>query len=88
MQRILRALCHSFLGLVILMPASAARAQEVQVEFVYPPVRFLSAATGADDERIEPSGVMSWTAAGDSVLRMVAPSVVLKRHALNEPGSG
>ena len=69
MQRILRALCHSFLGLVILMPASAARAQEVQVEFVYPPVRFLSAATGADDERIEPSGVEP---IGDGSLLLIA----------------
>ena len=69
MRRILRALCHSFLGLVILMPALAARAQEVQVEFVYPPVRFLSGDTGADDERIEPSGVEP---VGDGSLLLIA----------------
>ena len=69
MQRILRALCHSFLGLVILIPALAARAQEVQVEFVYPPVRFLSGDTGADDERIEPSGVEP---IGDGSLLLIA----------------
>jgi hypothetical protein len=44
-------------GLVILFPILAVRAQEVQVEFAEPPLRFLTAEPGSEDKKIEPSGV-------------------------------
>lgn len=56
MQRLLPVLHALFLGLVILIPALAARAQEIQVEVAHPPIRFI-AATGWADKKIEPSGV-------------------------------
>jgi hypothetical protein len=57
MQRILPASCALFLGLVILLSALAARAEEVHVEVVQPPMRFLTGDTGREDRKIEPSGV-------------------------------
>ena len=57
MLRILPASCVTFLGLVLLLPTLAVRAQEVQVEIVQPPMRFLTADTGREDRKIEPSGV-------------------------------
>jgi hypothetical protein len=57
MRRILPTSCALFLGLVVLLPALAVRAQEVQVEVAQPPVRFLTADTDSEDKRIEPSGV-------------------------------
>jgi hypothetical protein len=49
MLRILPASCVTFLGLVLLLPTLAVRAQEVQVEIVQPPMRFLTADTGRED---------------------------------------
>jgi len=69
MQRTLRPSCAFFLGLVILIPALAARAQEVQVEIAQPTVRFLTADTGREDRKIEPSGVEP---IGDGTLLLVA----------------
>ena len=46
MLRILPASCVTFLGLVLLLPTLAVRAQEVQVEIVQPPMHFLTADTG------------------------------------------
>lgn len=57
MLRILPASCVTFLGLVLLLPTLAVRAQEVQVEIVQPPMHFLTADTGREDRKIEPSGV-------------------------------
>ena len=56
MLRILPASCVTILGLVLLLPTLAVRAQEVQVEIVQPPMRFLTADTGREDRKIEPSG--------------------------------
>jgi hypothetical protein len=69
MGRILLASCVLFLGLVELLPTLAVRAQEVQVEIVQPPMRFLTADTGLEDKKIEPSGVAS---IGDGSLLLVA----------------
>ena len=69
MWRILPASCVKFFGLVLLLPTLAVRAQEVQVEIVQPPIRFLTADTGTEDRRIEPSGV---AAIGDGSLLLVA----------------
>ena len=69
MRRILPASCAPFLGLVVLLLALAARAQEVQVEIVQPPMRFLTADTGREDRNIEPSGVAP---IGDGSLLLVA----------------
>jgi hypothetical protein len=69
MWRILLASCVLFLGLVELLPTLAVRAQEVQVEIVQPPMRFLTADTGLEDKKIEPSGVAP---IGDGSLLLVA----------------
>ena len=69
MRRILPASCAPFLGLVLLLPTLAVRAQEVQVEIVQPPMRFLTADTGSEDKKIEPSGVAP---IGDGSLLLVA----------------
>ncbi len=69
MQRILPALCALLLGVLILIPALAASAQELQVEVVQPPVRFLTADAGSEDMTIEPSGVAT---IGDGSLLLVA----------------
>jgi hypothetical protein len=69
MGRILLASCVLFLGLVELLPTLAVRAQEVQVEIVQPPMRFLTADTGLEDKKIEPSGVAT---IGDGNLLLVA----------------
>jgi hypothetical protein len=68
MRRILASLTLVF-GLVVLLPALAVRAQEVQVEIVQPPMRFLTADTGREDRRIEPSGVAP---IGDGSVLLVA----------------
>jgi hypothetical protein len=68
MRRILASFTLVF-GLVVLLPALAVRAQEVQVEIVQPPMRFLTADTGREDRRIEPSGVAT---IGDGSLLLVA----------------
>ena len=57
------------LGLVVLLPALTARAQEVHVEVAQPPVRFLTDDTGSEDKKIEPSGVEP---IGDGKLLLVA----------------
>jgi hypothetical protein len=67
MQRFLAAACGLFLGLVLLLPV--VRAQEVQVEFAQPPMPFLTADTGTEDRKIEPSGVAT---IGDGSLLLVA----------------
>jgi hypothetical protein len=54
-RRMLPTPCLFVLGL--LLPALAARAQELQVEIVQPPMPFLTADTGSIDRKIEPSGV-------------------------------
>src|SRR6516165_7412284 len=69
MSRILSASSLLILGLSLLLSALAVRAQEVQVEIVQPPMRFLTADTGKEDRRIEPSGV---AAIGDGSLLLVA----------------
>ena len=69
MLRILSASRVTFLGLLLLLPTLAVRAQEVQVEIVQPPMHFLTADTGREDRRIEPSGV---AAIGDGSLLLVA----------------
>jgi hypothetical protein len=69
MQRILPPSCAFFLGLVILIPTLAARAQEVQVEVAQPTLHFLTADTGLEDNKIEPSGVAP---IGDGSLLLVA----------------
>jgi hypothetical protein len=69
MQRILPALCALVLGLAILIPGLIARAQEVQVEVAQPTLHFLTADTGREDKRIEPSGVAP---IGDGSLLLVA----------------
>jgi hypothetical protein len=69
MQRTLRPSCAFFLGLAILNPTLAARAQEVQVEVAQPTLHFLAADTGQEDNKIEPSGVAS---IGDGSLLLVA----------------
>jgi hypothetical protein len=69
MRRILPVSCAPFLGLMVLLSALAVRAQEVQVEVAQPPVRFLTADTGSEDKRIEPSGVEP---IGDGNLLLVA----------------
>jgi hypothetical protein len=68
MRRILASFTLVF-GLVVLLPALAVRAQEVQVEIVQPPMPFLTADTGREDRRIEPSGVAT---IGDGSLLLVA----------------
>jgi hypothetical protein len=68
MRRILASFTLVF-GLVVLLPALAVRAQEVQVEIVQPPMRFLTADTGREDRRIEPSGVAP---IGDGSVLLVA----------------
>ena len=68
MRRILASFTLVF-GLVVLLPALAVRAQKVQVEIVQPPMRFLTADTGREDRRIEPSGVAP---IGDGSLLLVA----------------
>jgi hypothetical protein len=57
MQRIPPSSCSRLLGLVVLLPALGVRAQEVQVEVAQSPVRFLTADTGQEDKKVEPSGV-------------------------------
>lgn len=69
MWRILPTSCVTFLGLVLLLPALPARAQELQVEIAQPPIPFLTADTGKEDRRIEPSGVAT---IGDGSLLLVA----------------
>jgi hypothetical protein len=69
MLRILPVSCVTFLGLVLLLPSLAVRAQEVQVEMVQPPMRFWRADTGMEDRKIEPSGVAP---IGDGSLLLVA----------------
>ena len=69
MLRLLPASCVTFLGLVLLLPSLAVRAQEVQVEMVQPPMRFWRADTGMEDRKIEPSGVAP---IGDGSLLLVA----------------
>src|SRR4029450_9029571 len=68
MRRILASFTLVF-GLVVLLPALAVRAQSVKVEFVEPPMRFLTADTGREDREIEPSGVAP---IGDGSLLLVA----------------
>src|SRR5262245_28485107 len=68
MWRIPPASSAAFLGLVLLLPALAVRAQ-VQVEIAQPPMPFLTADKGSEDRRIEPSGVV---AIGDGSLLLVA----------------
>ena len=68
MRRILASFTLVF-GLVVLLPVLAVRVQEVQVEIVQPPMRFLTADTGREDRKIEPSGVAT---IGDGSLLLVA----------------
>jgi hypothetical protein len=68
-RQILPALGALFLGLLILTPALAVRAQEVDVEVAQPPIPFLTADTGREDRKIEPSGVAT---IGDGSLLLVA----------------
>jgi len=67
--RILSASYVTFLGLVLLLPAPPVRAQELQVEVVQPPTSFLTADTGKEDGKIEPSGVAT---IGDGKFILVA----------------
>src|SRR5215467_14544237 len=69
MWRILSASCVTFLGLILLLTTLPVRAQEIQVEIAYPPMPFLTADTGSQDRKIEPSGV---AAIGDGSLLLVA----------------
>ena len=69
MWRILSSSRVTFLGLILLLPALTVRAQELQVEVVQPPMPFLTADTGKEDGRIEPSGVAT---IGDSKFLPVA----------------
>src|SRR5262249_42786969 len=69
MWRILSASCVTLLGLVLLLSAPPVRAQELQVEFVQPPTSFLTADTGKEDGKIEPSGVAT---IGDGKFILVA----------------
>ena len=69
MRRILPSSCTPILGLILLLPALAVRAQELQVEVVQPPTPFLTADTGKEDGKIEPSGVAT---IGDGKLLLVA----------------
>src|SRR5262249_60149857 len=69
MWRILPASCVTFFGLILLLPALAVRAQEVHVEMIQPPVPFLTADTGSEDRKIEPSGVAT---IGDGRMLLVA----------------
>src|SRR5262245_50279534 len=69
MWRILPVSCVTFLGLILLLPALAVRAQEVQVEMIQPPMPFLTADAGSVDRKIEPSGVAT---IGDGSLLLVA----------------
>ena len=69
MWRILPASCVTFLALVPLFPTLAVKAQEVQVEIAQSPIPFLTADTGREDRKIEPSGVAT---IGDGSLLLVA----------------
>ena len=69
MWRILLWSCVTFLGLVLLLSAPPVQAQELQVEFVQPPTSFLTADTGKEDGKIEPSGVAT---IGDGKFILVA----------------
>src|SRR5215475_657077 len=69
MWRILPVSCVTFLGLILLLPALAVRAQELQVEVIQPPMPFLTADAGREDRKIEPSGVAT---IGDGSLLLVA----------------
>jgi hypothetical protein len=69
MQRIPGASCALFFLLAILIPGLVARAQEVQVEVAQPTLRFVTADTGLEDDKIEPSGVAP---IGDGSLLLVA----------------
>ncbi|HEY7319817.1 MAG TPA: hypothetical protein VIE89_19780 [Candidatus Binatia bacterium] len=69
MRRVLPVPFALFYGLVILVPVLTARAQEVHVEVVQPPMRFLTAGTGSEEQKIEPSGVEP---IGDGKLLLVA----------------
>jgi hypothetical protein len=69
MWRIPPVSCVPVLGLILLLLAPAVRAQEVQVEIAQPPMPFLTADTGKEDRRIEPSGVAT---IGDGSLLLVA----------------
>ena len=68
MRRILASFTLVF-GLVVLLPVLAVRAQEVQVEIVQSPIPFLTADTGREDRKIEPSGIAT---IGDGSLLLVA----------------
>src|SRR5262249_23978325 len=69
MWRILPVSCVIFLGLILLLPGLAVRAQEVQVEMIQPPMPFLTTDAGTEDRKIEPSGVAP---IGDGGLLLVA----------------
>src|SRR5262245_2095142 len=69
MPRILTSSSVKFLGLVLLLPTMAVTAQEIQVEIAHPPMPFLTADTGSEDRKIEPSGVAR---IGDGSLLLVA----------------
>ena len=64
---ILPASCVTFLGLVLLLPTVAVRAQELQVEIVQPPMRFLTADTGKEQRTIGAIG--SGDGPGANVIR-------------------
>lgn len=69
MQRLLLARCVLFIGLSGLFLAPASRAQEVHIDSVQTPVRFLSLGTGQEDKKIEASAVEP---IGDGKLLLVA----------------
>src|SRR5262245_51330933 len=69
MRRILPLSCTPILGLALLLPALAVKAEEIQVEIAQPPIPFLTANTGEEDRKIEPSGVAT---IGDGSLLLVA----------------
>src|SRR5262245_20347270 len=69
MWRILSSSRLTCLGLILLLTTLPVRAQEIQVEIAYPPMPFLTADTGSEDRKIEPSGV---AAIGDGSLLLVA----------------
>jgi hypothetical protein len=69
MQRHLLAWCVLFIGLSVLFLAPVSRAQEVHIESVQPPIRFLSLNTKQEDTKIEPSAVEP---IGDGKLLLVA----------------
>ena len=69
MQRHLLAWCVLFIGLSALFLTPLSRAQEVHIESIQTPIRFLSVDTKQEDTKIEPSAVEP---IGDGKLLLVA----------------